>query len=537
MSLVGEELGQGGEGVVWAVPDHHRLLDAFELRIGSPAGHGPWVYKGYTVAPDWDRLVGLVQWFATLPPDKENALLAATVWPQVVLAERATPDGRPAAGAVGILMPRLPDEYFMTLSSLGHTIRKYRAIDYLTWNEVQAGNVTGFEFPTLRQRLGLLRAVAQTLSILHEHGLHFGDINPNNIVLGPNWDEARICLVDCDSVRTGGSLDGAPVNAPGWEAPEGGSDQRTDCYKFTMLALRCLGCSNDMAALTTALAEGQLSVSDTLRQMLLAGLDPDPARRPTIHVLANAFAAEFDNTPPAMMPWALPVPMEHRESALLPDEDPAVPPAPAAGPPSIAHVAPPALAQAPRPTKDPKAIRALQPAATVDPVATKTKKAKKLDPAAAAKQKAKDRAKLAKEAAKQQRAKQQQQAKKATTSRRPLAVVVVLLLAGAAVGYYLTTRDDTSSPPSTTVAAAVSTTVAGAPPPPLAPCPAAFEAYRAAPEETLKLATLQQCVNEAEWVANNAAVSVGEEIDQLCARRTDPAAPACTEADVRRNGG
>lgn len=304
---LGEQLGEGGEGIVYALPDCDQFLAAYRLKIGTVHGKGPFVFKHYHSDPDWQRVVRLVKWLEERAWSVRNEISDTTTWPLVLVTD-PKPDNSPSPGSSGIVMRRLDDEFFMTLQTMGRSARRYRVVDYLSWNTTQAAQVAGFEFPSLQQRLNILASIARTFTLLHTHDLHYGDINPNNIVLGPNWNQPRIMLVDCDSIRTGHTNEGPPLNAPGWGPPEGGASNATDCYKFTLLIARTLGCSTDQAALVAAASGQRLGISHQLNNMLLAGLNTSPSQRPTMAELGKALAYEATNTATRTLPSELPAP-------------------------------------------------------------------------------------------------------------------------------------------------------------------------------------------------------------------------------------
>lgn len=306
-ALLGEQLGEGGEGIVYALPDSDQFLASYRRKVGTVVGKGPFVFKHYHKNPDWQRLVRLVQWLETRSWSVRNEVSATTTWPLVLVTD-PQPDNSPTPGTSGIIMRRLDDDFFMTLQTMGRTARKYRVVDYLSWNTTQAAQVSGFEFPRLQQRLNLLAHIAKPLTLLHSHGLHYGDINPNNVVLGTNMDQPRVMLVDCDSIRTGQTNEGPPLNAPGWEPPEGGASTATDCYKFALLIARTLGCSSDQAALEKAANSQRLGISPGFNTILLAGLSASPNRRPSMDELGKALAHEATHTAAATLPSALPAP-------------------------------------------------------------------------------------------------------------------------------------------------------------------------------------------------------------------------------------
>jgi serine/threonine protein kinase len=95
-----------------------------------------------------------------------------------------------------------------------------------------------------RRRLLALSKCASILARLHNVGLVYGDISPNNAFVGS--DSSRdVWLIDADNLRFELTSGGASVYTPGYGAPEvvQGLDQsrpRTDCWAFAVMAFKLL---------------------------------------------------------------------------------------------------------------------------------------------------------------------------------------------------------------------------------------------------------------------------------------------------------
>lgn len=95
-----------------------------------------------------------------------------------------------------------------------------------------------------RRRLRGLAKCAAILARLHNAGMVYGDISPNNVFIGEG-DTPDLWLIDADNMRPELLSGGASVYTPGYGAPEvvQGRDQsrpRTDCWAFAVMAFKLL---------------------------------------------------------------------------------------------------------------------------------------------------------------------------------------------------------------------------------------------------------------------------------------------------------
>ena len=95
-----------------------------------------------------------------------------------------------------------------------------------------------------RRRLFALSKCASILSRLHNAGLVYGDISPNNVFVG-NDDSREVWLIDADNLRPELPSGGTSVYTPGYGAPEvvrgtDGSRPRSDCWAFAVMAFKVL---------------------------------------------------------------------------------------------------------------------------------------------------------------------------------------------------------------------------------------------------------------------------------------------------------
>lgn len=95
-----------------------------------------------------------------------------------------------------------------------------------------------------RRRLLALSKCASILARLHNVGLVYGDVSPNNAFVGSD-SSRKVWLIDADNLRFELASGGASVYTPGYGAPEvvQGLDQsrpRTDCWAFAVMAFKLL---------------------------------------------------------------------------------------------------------------------------------------------------------------------------------------------------------------------------------------------------------------------------------------------------------
>lgn len=94
-----------------------------------------------------------------------------------------------------------------------------------------------------RRRLFALSKCASILARLHNAGLVYGDISPNNVFVD-NDDSREVWLIDADNLRPE-LPSGTSVYTPGYGAPEvvRGTDcsrPRSDCWAFAVMAFKIL---------------------------------------------------------------------------------------------------------------------------------------------------------------------------------------------------------------------------------------------------------------------------------------------------------
>lgn len=266
LGQLGAQLGRGGEATVHEAPDA-RLPDA----------PGPLVYKKYKVPPSrTDELRRIVQLRAGLSVVERDYLDARTTWP-LRLVE--------SGGVVtGILMRRIPEEFGDRVISAATGTPEWaiREVSFLFIDPARLGGAKlGRQVPGWDDRLAVCRDFAELLDFYHRR-LHvvFGDINARNELYrldGP----PSVMFIDCDGVRTIGSVHTGQLNAPDWEPPGGRATPLglfTDRYKLGLFVLRALTPGAQTSTRTDP--HGAAGVLDTAGLDLLSrALDPHPDTR------------------------------------------------------------------------------------------------------------------------------------------------------------------------------------------------------------------------------------------------------------------
>jgi hypothetical protein len=283
LGKLGAPLGRGGEATVHELPG-----------FSVPTWKGPLVYKAYR-RPHEDpaRLRKIVRLREQLTSARRAVLDRIAAWPLRVVED--------AGDVVGLVMPRISDDYFAdVLSPTGNRLRFPRDVESLFIAPRLASRLK-HQIPTDEQRISLCRDFAAALAFLHDElDVAFGDINHANELyrLEP---KTGVLLIDCDGVRPRGVVTlHKQLNTPDWVPPEGGVlNPETDRYKLGLFVLRCLAPGAFGAAQIDPVAAA--GVLDQAGQDLLRdALGAVPAARPTAagwRSYLSAVLGEYDDPP------------------------------------------------------------------------------------------------------------------------------------------------------------------------------------------------------------------------------------------------
>ncbi|MEK7993206.1 MAG: hypothetical protein AAB403_05315 [Planctomycetota bacterium] len=170
---LGQELGRGGEGAVFAIE-----------------GQLQRVAKIYAAPPDQRK----IQKLASMAEAASPALLRIAAWPMDLLTD--------TNGAVrGFVMPRV--------------------VARRDIHELYSPKSRGESFPEADFRF-LCHAganIARAFAVVHDHSHVIGDVNHGNLLVGP---DGTVMLIDCDSfqIGTGAHVFTCDVGVPLFTAPE-----------------------------------------------------------------------------------------------------------------------------------------------------------------------------------------------------------------------------------------------------------------------------------------------------------------------------
>ena len=285
---LGEELGSGGQAVVYDLP--HLTL---------PRTPGRLVYKRYKpgVVPLERNMHELIDLRDNLDEPRRQRLDTVTAWPLRLVSDDH--------GVRGVVLPRIPDPFFqrITLPS-GSPRTTVREVQHLFVDAEKCDRI-GMPVPTLEQRLEICRDVAGVLAFLHDPGIDvvFGDINAKNELFRLG-EEPTVMFVDCDAARPRGSVTGTfQLNAPDWAPPErsGALSRHTDVFKLGLFVLRCLTPGDQGSTRTDPDAAVDVLDAEGLA-LLRRAIDGRPAERPEagdwLRYLSRAIGQPMD--PPSL---------------------------------------------------------------------------------------------------------------------------------------------------------------------------------------------------------------------------------------------
>ncbi|NGO45089.1 class III lanthionine synthetase LanKC [Streptomyces ureilyticus] len=85
-----------------------------------------------------------------------------------------------------------------------------------------------------RWSLDVLDQIEAAVTSMHEHGLVFGDLHPNNVLIRP---DGTVAFIDLETTRPIGGHTGQAIGAPGFAAPAGTTGPAVDRYALGCLRL------------------------------------------------------------------------------------------------------------------------------------------------------------------------------------------------------------------------------------------------------------------------------------------------------------
>ena len=278
LSLEQQLLGDGGQGRIYRVTAIHGRPPTLEL-----------VCKKYK--PQWlelidaEGLINLVRFQGKLYGAPRELLSERTAWPQAVVEDAS---GRP----IGFLMPAIPEDFLRPLHLPGCGNDEYCQLQHLLNDEAYLSLV---RIPLKNSwRIEFLRDVAETIGMLHRHGVTVGDLSPLNIF--PSFTSIPRCFfVDCDAMKLNGRSVLPQAETRGWQAPAGQQTGtiHSDAYKFALLAIRLFAGDQD-----TRDPAALFNFSRQLGELARQGIGTNPWSRPSPQQWAHALRLPAGNTSP-----------------------------------------------------------------------------------------------------------------------------------------------------------------------------------------------------------------------------------------------
>jgi serine/threonine protein kinase len=324
------KIGQGGQGVVYGAPN---VKTKFAPSM---------VYKEYKTQTlsevDFAALAAMPALVEdSLSYAEAERLISVAAWPCALVED--------AAASTGFVMPAIPQEFFMPLTTVKGVSTVTADFQHL-FNHPTVLAARGIDI-SATQRYTLLRELASGLAFLHKHGVCVGDISPKNLLFSLSPHEA-VYFIDCDAMRINGVSVQRQVETPGWEAPAGEelATIYSDTYKLGLTALRLLVGDHD----TTNPRHLPPTAPDLVRQIITDTLANQPRSRPLpeawTYVMGHAieYAQHRQKTaaaaPVDVAPAAPPTPIVHSRPTSRPSAPPPSPAVPSRVPAPAGAAAP-----------------------------------------------------------------------------------------------------------------------------------------------------------------------------------------------------
>lgn len=275
-----EKIGQGGQGVVYRAPNvscpYSKSMVFKEYHDGRAGQRN--VLRSLNPA----ALQAMLEFLEGLPADECAKLIGIAAWPCGIVEDKGI--------LRGFVMPSIPDQFFIDLSTAKGSSRVVAEIQHLLNDpQVLATRFAG-RVITDREKYRLLHRVASALAFFHGHNVCVGDMSPKNLLFSLSGSPS-VYFVDCDAMRVEGISLAPQLETPGWEVPAGEerATPESDRYKFGLLALRLLLGDQEVRdprhLPSSTPAEVRRVITDTLKQ--------PPDGRPSLvsweSVLDNAY--------------------------------------------------------------------------------------------------------------------------------------------------------------------------------------------------------------------------------------------------------
>jgi len=221
-----------------------------------------------------------------MSPQEQTELDSLAVWPLAMVHDKGQ--------EVGLLMPCLPDDFFIDALAAGQPTKRVFEFQLLSADPDQAKR-NGFDKsrePADNDlvRLALMARLAYAIEVIHRprngQRLVYGDLSLRNAAVATT--PPRILLMDCDGVADITDTTRTQPNTPFFQPPELTpthklQDQLTDVYKLGLCVIRGLARGRGATQLkdpTSPLIPAGL-LDPTGIDLLNRAVSPDRTRRPT----------------------------------------------------------------------------------------------------------------------------------------------------------------------------------------------------------------------------------------------------------------
>ena len=242
---VSDKISTGGFGVLYNDPrDRLQCIKVLKKPLTGDA------------ARSLHRLVDIVHW--TRPSDRHH-LLSRFAWPVELFGTIDQVNG--------YAMPLAPQSCFFNLQVANKTSRSPLQLKFLIDSEYWAGPAIRSEKPSVpfQEKIGIALDCINSIEILHENGLCYGDVSSNNIVARLDSRSPGVFFFDADSITTVEQRSAQPLVTPDWEAPADLDPWAIDRSRVALLVFRLLAMRplsrphGDQLSLLSVHEGGQLS--------------------------------------------------------------------------------------------------------------------------------------------------------------------------------------------------------------------------------------------------------------------------------------
>ncbi|WP_288338252.1 hypothetical protein [uncultured Gordonia sp.] len=176
-------------------------------------------------------LAAMPDFLEKLGHSEASKLIEFAAWPCALVTN--------AGSVTGFVMPAIPQRFFMTINLASGPKRVAAEVQHIMNSRLVDAN-RGLKI-TDRQRVEVLKEVAEALAKLHARSVTVGDISPKNLLFSLS-PPVSVYFIDTDAMRVASRSVATQLETPGWEIPSGEelATAQSDMYKFGLMVLRVL---------------------------------------------------------------------------------------------------------------------------------------------------------------------------------------------------------------------------------------------------------------------------------------------------------